>query len=251
MTLDDEEQQSPFTRPGFIAAALIVAVVAVLGVVLAIANMNRDDEATTAPPPTARGSSSEPSATETTIAAPVSDASVCGLAGEVLSGTLTTAPAADWKFHGAIAYPTSTTHGPGKKDPAGFHYCFQHSPEGALFAATYAATVAGDPTVVPAWVQYFAAPGRHRDELIQEAGAPEQTADIRFRVVGFRQLSYDGEAASIDVAMVASIQGQNVTMSAVYPLVWADGDWKLNTDTSTPGSVVSIPDLTGYTVWEQ
>jgi hypothetical protein len=44
----------------------------------------------------------------------VAGGSVCGLEGEKLSGTVTTAPAAEWKFQDVYAYPTSTTFGPGE-----------------------------------------------------------------------------------------------------------------------------------------
>lgn len=248
MATDDDGQQNPFTRPGFIAAAVVIVVVVVLGIVLAIVNGTRDDEPGALPSSSPAGPSAAPTADTTEIPG---GASVCGLGGEVLSGTLTTAPVAEWQYHGTASYPFSAEVGPAETDPAGFRYCFQHTPEGALFAATYAATVGTDPTVVSEWVKYFAAPGIYRDQLIEEAGSAGESADIRLRVAGFRLLAYDGSTANVDVAMVASVQGQTVNMSAVYPLVWSDGDWKLSTDTPEPGNVASIPDLTGYTPWGQ
>jgi hypothetical protein len=93
---EDNEQQSPFTRPGFVAATVVIALIVVLGLVIVIVNMTRDDPDPA--PPTS--TSAEP-----TTAAPTSEppeaaggASVCGLPGEVLEGTLSAAPAAEWAF---------------------------------------------------------------------------------------------------------------------------------------------------------
>ncbi len=133
---EDNEQQSPFTRPGFVAATVVIALIVVLGLVIVIVNMTRDDPDPA--PPTS--TSAEP-----TTAAPTSEppeaaggASVCGLPGEVLEGTLSAAPAAEWAFQDTTAYPTSPEFGPGETNADGVRYCFQHSPEGAVFAAANA-----------------------------------------------------------------------------------------------------------------
>ena len=93
MAEDDDTQQNPFTRPGFIVGAVVVVALIVAGIVLTVLNLNRDDDA--APP------APDPSSSATSSAAPSPEpsgvaggASVCGLAGEELSGTVTTAPAA-------------------------------------------------------------------------------------------------------------------------------------------------------------
>lgn len=134
MAEDDDTQQNPFTRPGFIVGAVVVAALIVAAIVLTVLNLNRDDDA--APP------APDPSSNATSSAAPSPEpsgvaggASVCGLAGEELSGTVTTAPPAEWQFQDVYAFPTSPTAGPGETAPDGYPYCFQHSPEGALFAA--------------------------------------------------------------------------------------------------------------------
>ena len=61
---------------------------------------------------------------------------------------------------------------------------------------------------------------------------------------------YDGDSARIDVAVRGSASGKTLNLSMVYPLVWEDGDWKLNvTDASAPIDVATIPDLAGYITW--
>ena len=93
---EDNEQQSPFTRPGFVAATVVIALIVVLGLVIVIVNMTRDDPDPA--PPTS--TSAEP-----TTAAPTSEppeaaggASVCGLPGEVLEGTRSVVKEEDGKL---------------------------------------------------------------------------------------------------------------------------------------------------------
>ena len=112
MSTDDTEQ-SPFTRPAFVSAAIVVGLVLVLGAVLAVHAMTTG-KATASPPTT---SASPPAATSTpSPSTGTSEASVCGLPGTVTTGTLSSAPAAAWAYEGTTAYPTSDTYGPGKTD---------------------------------------------------------------------------------------------------------------------------------------
>src|SRR5690606_1768692 len=191
----DNEEQSPFTRRGFVAATVVVAVIVVLGVVVGI-NATRDQ------------ASPSPTTEPTDVAAPTAEPSpvaggpsVCGLDGEELgTARLTSAPAVDeWQYQGTVAYPVSAEFGPGETDPAGFRYCFQHTPEGALFAAAYAVGVGTDQRLVPAWIDYFVAPGPYREQFLNEASnssTPPMSA--RLILAGFRLLSHHGEPARID-----------------------------------------------------
>lgn len=251
MTLDGEEQQSPFTRPGFIAATIVLAVIVVLGVVIAIANSNRLDLSDAAGPTTARGGNSSPSDTETATAPAIGGASVCGLAGEKLTGSLTSAPPAEWLFQDTTAYPISTTFGPGATSPDGVRSCFQHSPEGAVFAAANAVVQGSDPSRIGSWLDYFVAAGPHRDEVLEPGPSSDDAVQgVRVEVAGFRLLAYDGQSARVDVAVRGATGGQTVNLSMVYALVWEDGDWKLRvTDPSIPIDVANIPDLVGYIAW--
>ncbi|MFJ2521304.1 hypothetical protein ACIOWF_20240 [Cellulosimicrobium cellulans] len=244
----DDNEQNPFTRPGFIAAAVVVALVVVLGIVIAIVSATRSDDPDPAPEP----STSSP----TTSAAPTSEpsdvaggASVCGLVeGQELTGTLSTAPNAEWAYQGTTAYPTSSEFGPGETTAGGVRYCFQHSPTGALFMAANAITQGSDPSISAEWVEYVYAPGPHREHLLS-AGAAQETEGTRASIAGFRLLSYDGESARVDLAVRASTGGDTATLSAVYDLVWIDGDWKVSTDTAQPLDIAAVPDIAGYVAW--
>lgn len=245
---EDDTQQNPFTRPGFIVGAVVVAALIVTAIVLTVLNLNRGNEA--GPP------APDPSSSATTSAAPTPEpsgvaggASICGLGGEKLSGKVTTAPAAEWAFIRTVAYPTSTTFGPADTGAEGYPTCFQHSPEGALFAAATALAVPADTELVKPWIEYALSEGQFRDSLLSQVGNTSESSGVRLQVVGFRVLSYDGENARVDLAVRGSSEGTTVTASTVYELVWEDGDWKINANVSTPFDFATIPDTSGHIPW--
>lgn len=250
MAEDDDTQQNPFTRPGFIVGAVVVAALIVAAIVLTVLNLNRDDDA--APP------APDPSSNATSSAAPslepsgvAGGASVCGLAGEELSGTVTTAPPTEWQFQDVYAFPTSPTAGPGETAPEGYPYCFQHSPEGALFAAANVTIIGfGPANQRQAFLEYALTDGPYRDTLLAAQGAAAPS-DVRASLAGFRMLAYDGESARVDIAFRGSSNGQSVNGSAVLELVWADGDWKLDASNPEPARLAELPDLSGYVSWTE
>lgn len=249
MTTEDNEQ-SPFTKPGFIIAAVVVFLIVVLGVVIGFVNANRNDPEPAPSPSSPTNTSAAPTTEPSAVAG---GASVCGLSGEVLSGSLTTAPEAKWDYQGTTAYPTSKEFGPGKTNSLGVRSCFQHSPEGAVLAAANA-TVQGsdsDPKMIKSWLNYFIAEGPKREAVLsQGAGAGTSGQGVRIQVAGFRLLAYDGETARVDIAVRGAANGQTVTLSMVYDLVWEGGDWKLKvSDASAPINVANIPDVAGYVTW--
>ena len=236
-------ERSVWTRPGFIAAAGVVAILIVVAIALA---MRDAGPGITAPTPTA---SSEATAAPS-ASAPSGDASVCGLEGFESTGSLTEAPAVEWGFQGTTAYPTSRSAGPGETDAAGIRTCFQHTPNGALLAAANALVQPLDHAVVATWIEGFVAQGEYRDQILAEATTPtEDSASTRINIAGFRLLAYDATSARVDIAVRASVNGVPVVSSSVYELVWQSGDWKLSAETPTPVSFAAIPDLAGYVPW--
>ena len=243
---EDETTQSPFTRPWFIIAAVLVAVVVVAGVILAIWTATRGDN----PPPTDPSSAptAAPSATPT---ADAGGASICGLDGVDLTGTVTTAPDAEWEYQDVYAYPVSATAGPGETADEGYRYCFQHTPEGALFAAANMLVMSfGGAESRQQFLEYALSEGSYRDQLLSDVGTGGD-GDVRAEIAGFRVLSYDGETARIDVAFRGSSQGQSVNGSTVFELVWEAGDWRLDANNAEPARLAQIPDLSGYVPWSQ
>lgn len=233
-----------WTQPKFLIAAVLVIALIIIGVVLTLSG--RDEPAGGSTTPTATSSTTAPAP-----AAAVGE-SVCGLPGYADSGTLTTAPEAEWLFQGTTAYPTSSEYGPGATSPEGVRYCFQHTPTGALFAAANA-IVQGSyvDTSIP-WIDYFLSrQTTNRDQLVNDTPMGS-SAETRMNIGGFRLLAYDGESARIDMAVRAVGGGNTVYASALYDLVWEDGDWKLlPADPSSPLRLAQIPDTSGYISWEE
>lgn len=243
---EDETTKNPFTRPWFIIAAVLVAVVVVAGVVLAIWTATRGDDPP--PPDPTSAPTAAPSATPT---ADAGGASVCGLDGVELTGTVTTAPEAEWEYQDVYAYPVSPTAGPGETADEGYRFCFQHTPEGAVFAAANMLVMSfGTAEARQQFLEYALSDGGYRAQLLSDVGA-DAGSDVRAEIAGFRVLAYDGDTARVDVAFQGSSQGQSVTGSTVFELVWENGDWKLDANSDEPARLAQIPDLSGYVPWMQ
>ncbi|WP_367645926.1 hypothetical protein [Paenarthrobacter ureafaciens] len=242
----EDNEQNPFIRPGFIIAAVVVALIVVLGIVVGVVNATRSE-------PDPGPSSSPPLADKS--AAPTTDssaaeggASVCGLDGEVLSGSLSIAPKAEWEYQDVYAYPVSSEAGPAETASEGYRFCFQHSPEGALFAAANATVTSFSSELRTAWLQYALSEGQYRQELLMSADS-DNNPDVRASIVGFRVLAYHGDTARIDVAFEGISGGEAVTGSVVYELIWVDGDWKLDASKPEPARIAQLPDTAGYISW--
>lgn len=241
----DGDEGSPFTRPGFLVAAVLVLVIVLLGGFVAVRVARNGD--TTASPPASTGPQS-PSATEASTPTG-SDVSVCGLPAGTAAGELKSAPAVTWAYQGTIAYPSSPEFGPGKTAPEGYRYCFQHSPAGAVVMAANAMAQGSDPELDDTWPEYVLGEGRYRDELAGKTGTGAGTSGTRMKIAGFKVLAYEGTTARVDLGVQVSSQNQNLTVSGVYELVWQNGDWKISADVQQPLDVSTISDLAGYTPW--
>ncbi|WP_210578326.1 hypothetical protein [Actinomyces succiniciruminis] len=246
-------ERGPFGRPGFIAAALVVALIAVLGIVVGVTNVLRDDPApesastasTTSAPASSAAQISTPSNVDSV------STSVCGLTGEVTEqARLAKAPDVDyWDYQGTVAYPVSEQYGPGATADSGYRYCFQRSPEGAVFAAAHALAAASDPETSAAWAYYALSQGEFHDQLMAEVDTPSDSTGVRLEITGFRLLAYDGRSARVDLSASGSAQGSIITASIIYSLIWEDGDWKIDASVSAPFDFATIPDASGYIAW--
>lgn len=265
MTNETGEDRSPFTRPGFLVAGLVVAIILVFAVVLVATNAARSNsesnsESAVAVSPisdvsTSTESTQPPGQSSENSNASASDKSVCGLKGEVLSKErLPIAPESDgWDYQGKVAYPVSKEFGPGAYDETGnYRYCFQHSPTGAVYAAVNAVAQGTEPERAGPWLKYFVAKGPHRDDFLA-LGPGEGSSDsqgVRLRVVGYILQNYTGQKATVDVGIQAIYEGKESNLSMIYNLVWEDGDWKMVvSDPKTPIDVAAVPDFAPYVRW--
>lgn len=243
-TTPGDEHGSPFARPAFLVAAVLVLVIVLLGVVVAV-RVSRSSDAV-APPSSTPSQAEEPSSTPPTDPA----TSVCGLPGSTDNEALTEAPAAAWQYEGATAYPTSPEFGPGKTASEGYRFCFQHSQAGAVFTAANAIAVPEDAEGQRAWIDYFVSSGPNRQQLLDTMNEPSGTATgVRLQVVGFKLLAYAGTTARVDIAVEATGSGQAVTASYVYELTWQSGDWKLNSDAPNPFNFSTVSSSASYVPW--
>lgn len=242
MSTNDTEP-SPWTRPSFITAAIVVAIVVMLGAALAIRAVTSPDDTTAAPTPTP-SASAEPS--ETSDAA--DEESVCGLAGYETGGTVTTAPESTWDLIGTTAAPSIAASGPGVIEDSGLRYCFSRTPEGAVLAAANLFAMSSDVALIGPMMDRSAVPGPGRDAALALTETPAAQPTVRLQIAGFNLLEYDGDTATVDVAFRVS----NNTQGAIaYELAWVDGDWKLQLrdDGALPNQPTQLPDLAGYVLW--
>jgi hypothetical protein len=260
MTYTDEA--NPFTQRKFITAAVIVAVIAVMGVILALTLGNTDpDESnpaaspSTSPAPSASSSSSttpDP-ATSTGDAA----ASVCGLpAGD--QATPTVPPAATWQLVGTMAMPTAEDIGPGTTSPEGIHSCYAHNPTGALFAAVGAMADGDSGVDQAALLEARTVPSPTRDAAITEAQQVQKSqttptdempdgygGERRVQVAGYQITATT--PATVSLMIVLSTPGQTSYSGVPVTMQWYEGDWRMvYQDSVTP---VGLSSLAGYVPW--
>ena len=229
---DDTNSSSGFGR-GFIIAAIVVVLVVLAGVIVLVSSIIGKPKADPSPHP----SQSVDSAA----------ASVCGLPGYETKSTLTQAPDAKWALVGTTAAPASPKVGPGKTASDGLRTCFAHTAAGALFAAVNFIATPTDGSL-RADIPDLLADGPGKD--VAKNAPPGQPSATRAQVAGFAINKYDGEHATVDVALnVATSGGQLV--STPLELVWEHGDWKVvaTDDGHLPLAPAPLQSLGGYIPW--
>lgn len=244
--------RSWYAQPWFLASAGGVAALTALAIVVSILGVTGGDEEGGNPPPVTQTSAPASAPPETSGAE--DRASVCGLEdGESESGRLAAGPDVTWNYQGTMAVPASQKYGPGDTSSDGIRFCYQRSPEGALLAAANGAAHAADPQTLGAWLEHSLAAGEAREQILRQ-GANENASSpsgMRLDIKGFRVLDYSGDTARIDLGLEGVAEGDTVTLSMVYDLIWEDGDWKLLVeDPNAPINVAVVPNLSGYTTWE-
>jgi hypothetical protein len=235
-------ETSPFRKKGFIAAAIVVGVIALAAIIVLVTSVVGGSNGTPSPAPTSSPDSSP-------TAEPVEDPSVCGLEGFETENTLDAAPEATWELVGTVAAPTDPKgSGPGVVDD-GFRSCYAHTAEGALYAAVNYIALASDSRNISRLAE-LVEPGAGRDAALEAATTSPTASTTRLQVAGFKVNSYDGQEAVIDVVWEVTSQNDALVSSPTV-LHWVDGDWKLVlTDEGTPPFASSqIENLGGYIPW--
>ena len=133
--------------------------------------------------------------------------------------------------------PVSKTAGPLADSP--IRSCFEHSAEGALYAAVWATIEVNE--APEAYVQTVVGPGA---DAFRESRLKDTKTRTVVHVAGYRYVSYTPERATVRVLMkIPSGSYRSVDMV----MEWHDGDWRYWAPT-TP-SVVNSADPDEFITW--
>ncbi|WP_029068152.1 hypothetical protein [Jonesia quinghaiensis] len=228
-----------------LVAIVAIAVLTVAGIVYAFLQGRDNAPSAEETPPTA----SEPTTSQadgTTATCPPSESST--------DTELTQAPDTTWVAYDNITYPSSPIYGPTSIAPDGFRYCFQQSPEGALFAAANMLTELHTDSDEDRWFNYVLSQeifGRQGILDAISAEANDQVTDLpTLEILGFAMKDYTPERATVTVAAQATYDDISPTHSATFTLVWENNDWKwLVNNTSNALDITEISNTDGLIDW--
>lgn len=235
----DENKRNPFTRPGFILSAALVLVLIAAVIVIAFLPRGGDEPDGGSTQPADSETTSAPNATTDSV-----EESICGLPASD-DTALGTAPESDWELIGRTAVPTAPeAAGPGAVNSEGVRSCFSNSPEGALYAAAniFGLVSSGNQRAV---LEDLAADSAAREQELEglEDGA---TDEIPAQIKGFQLQNYTESSATVDLGIELDT---GAVGSVPIPLIWENGDWKLNvTEGGITGSQ-QLNDLAAYISW--
>ena len=131
------------------------------------------------------------------------------------------------KTYDGIKYPVSATYGP-TYTPGVVGYCFAHNPAGAAMAAITYMAAESDINATEAERRGLLSK-RVASEYKPEApeSHPADSADAR--IAGYDIRSYSPERAMVDAVFLWKLDGQNHIAKFSVPMVWEDGDWRVDT----------------------
>lgn len=226
---DAGEERSMWSRPGTIAAIVLVVFAVVAGAFLAL----RPDPETTAP-------DTEATTEEPTVAAeplPLPEAGPADTVWTVIDG-------------GSIV-PVSAEHGPANDDGT-LATGYAPTPEGALIAAAQIAARSGSSMPDATWqavIEQQMVPGADADSLAA-ANAAAPAADLEAEpahIAGFVYESFTADEAVFDLYLV---QG-DATFALSMTMVWNGSDWLMTPPTNGDwATALSIEfTLEGVVLW--
>ncbi|MFG2405350.1 hypothetical protein ACGFR8_13630 [Streptomyces brevispora] len=227
-----DTERSPFTKPGFIASAVGIGLIAVLGgVVVLTGGSDEKDANDSRPAATAPGTSA--SSVSPASKAPVLAASSCP---ELKDADVSEAAVLDlrstglsWKKLGPLNLPLSQQSGPAVNDGQ-VARCYAHTPRGAVLAL---ANISIRSANGPGWrdvVEQQVYPDGTKAVYEQSVAAnrSDWTSDYppEFglpQLAGYKLVSYSPDTAVVD--LVFQTPGGKV-LSMPLTARWHEGDWK-------------------------
>ena len=233
-------ESNPFTKPGFIIAAVLVVALLAAGIVIFLLPKGQSDAQPASP---TLGTGSTPAASASASAA---GSSVCGLPTSTET-SLGAAPETKWELVGTMAAPADPQIGPGKTDAHGIRSCFAHTPKGALYAAVNLWALGSDPSKERAIAEQLAAKGPGREAGMKAPQTQAPASAVKIQIAGFN-VSYTANQAVVDLAFKAD---NGALASVRTTLLWQDGDWKgVVADNGAPlEEPRQVRDLSGFIPW--
>ena len=250
---------SPWVRPGFIAAALVIVVAVACGLYALTTTGGHRNAA--APARTTAPSTVTTNRTREIVKAKTAAKGTGGC--DVPPGPQTvptTAPSnVTWTLWRTAALPSSPTAGP-MVVQGDLARCYAHSPLGALIAAAQINSRYELAMTTKEWqsiVYSQMVPSSGRNKLVAETAAAQKADPAAFgaptppglfpQIAGFLFISYSSQEAVIDIVVTKSDQ-YGVASEA---LSWAGADWKLDVqpDGATTGPVSVVSSTVGYVAW--
>jgi hypothetical protein len=238
------ESGSPSTA--MMLAILAVAIVAVLGIVVALTGPGSSkQQADPAPSAGATGSGTSSDGGGSTPGAPACQPSDT-------DQSLPATPPADvtWKLVNTVALPASASAGPLVVDGL-VARCYAHTPRGALMAALneFYRVAVDAPALDVANQQLVPGPGRDALEAqlktVDQTPVPGELAQI----AGYRIVTYTATTTVVTLvngqSSASSLRSQDVTVQ------WSGGDWKLTVQPNgqLASTSTSLTSLAGFTVF--
>ena len=236
-TTETNKSQNPLASPKFVLSAVIVALLVVLGLILAFLPKSTGSAEVVSPT-----NSITPTIASTSAAV---DTSICGLPDGDQSKPVTSPTNTKWELVSKVAVPTSPDDfGPGKTSADGLHSCFAHSPNGALYAG-FNMIVLGSSGRNDLLAQNLVVEGPERELMLtQPTGSATQRAP--FQLAGFKFVDYSGDRAVIEYAVTTA---NGSTGSFPMAIQWQDGDWKWVPPATGQPESKQLSDLNGFITW--
>lgn len=226
---------------GFVAAALVVVLVSPGGKkdssTASSSSGARSNASATAPAP-GDGASTPVSSPDAAWA----DRGCNGTSGD--TAVPSTPPSGvTWQPQGAMSYPTSGELGP-KSTQGVIRTCFQHSPAGALVAAgNILVAASSEPQTAASVMRRQFTAGAGKDQMIAGLNDPNNQAGTA-SPSGFQF----GACAPTRCIVNLFISGGQGAATFTMPMVWSEGDWKLDgTLKLAPRLVQALP--AGWSQW--
>lgn len=154
------------------------------------------------------------------------------------------APTVSWDAVGNGSAPASDTHGPYAQDGE-LWTCYEHSPTGALLAASYAFFAMG---YVPGFADEWIAESDFHDAVAEQENAEPAPVTGTMTPAGYRYVSYSADTAVVDLATEYANEEGAAHLSMRLALKWSGDRWMVDPERSSE-EFTPLESLDGYVRW--